>query len=960
MDYKATLNLPRTTFPMRANLPQREPEILRRWDELDLYRRLRQRAAGRPRWILHDGPPYANGHIHMGTALNKVLKDVVVKSRSMSGYDAVYVPGWDCHGLPIEHQVDKELGLDRAGRDVRQAMDPLEKRRRCRAYALRFIDIQREEFRRLGVLGDWKNPYRTMDPAYQAVIAREFGRFVGQGIVYKGLKPVHWCMSCKTALAQAEVEYEEHQTPSIYVRFPLVSWPEALDPVLRGREASVLIWTTTPWTLPANLAIAVHPEQEYVVVEPEGARREALLVARSLLDPTMKAGQVDAYRVLAALPGAALRGHVARHPFLDRDSKLVAADFVTMDAGTGAVHVAPGHGEEDYELGRAEGLPIYNPVDDEGRFAPDVPLVGGLVVWEANPRIIEHLRRSGHLFAALPLTHTYPHCWRCKNPTLFRATEQWFISMDQNGLRRRALEAIRTVRWIPPWGEERITNMIAHRPDWTISRQRVWGVPIVAFYCVRCGHILLEERIVAHVAELWRRGEGADEWYLREAAELLPPGTTCPKCGGAEFRKEQDILDVWFDSGCSHAAVLETHPDLRWPAEMYLEGSDQHRGWFHSSLLEAVGTRNAPPYRSVLTHGFVVDGEGRKMSKSLGNVVAPDDVISRYGAEILRLWAASEDYTEDIRLSEEILSHLAEAYRRIRNTCRFLLGNLFDFDPGRDAVPDGAIRGLDAWAMLRLHRTIERVRRAYDGYQFHLAVQALHNFCAVDLSAIYLDVLKDRLYTSRADDPGRRAAQTVCYRVLDALVRLMAPVLSFTADEVWGAMPGVREVESVHLADFPDPDPAWLDEARERTWERLLEVRGEVARALEQARAARLIGASLDARVTLYVEDCPGDGQPGALGSLLAAVGDALLRELFIVSQLARRPGPPPAGGAPGRVLLRETRVAGLAVEVEHAAGAKCERCWGWSEAVGRDPEHPGLCERCVPIVRAIGRPQAG
>jgi isoleucyl-tRNA synthetase len=941
VDYKATLNLPRTGFPMRASLPQREPELLRRWEAADLYRRLRERGAGRPRWILHDGPPYANGHIHMGTALNKVLKDLVVKSKTMAGFDAVYVPGWDCHGLPIEHQVDKELGLDRAGTDVRRAMDPVEKRRRCRAYALRFIDIQRDEFRRLGVFGDWQAPYRTMDPAYQATIVREFGRFVGRGIVYKGLKPVHWCMHCKTALAQAEVEYEEQETPSVYVKCPLVEPHRAL-PEAPGQ--SLIVWTTTPWTLPANLAVAVHPDVEYVAL---GVGGETWIVAATLADQLAKVARVTDARRVRTMTGADLVGLRYRHPWIDRTGAVAAAPFVAMDTGTGLVHVAPGHGEEDYELGRSLGLPIYNPVDDDGRFVPEVEHFAGLTVWEGNPRITEHLRRRGALVAEVPLTHTYPHCWRCKNPTLFRATEQWFISIDQDGLRPRALAAIREVRWIPPWGEERITNMIAHRPDWTISRQRVWGVPIVAFYCAGCGQLALSEALVTHVADLMRAGQGADEWYLREGRELLPAGTTCGGCGGREFRKEADILDVWFDSGCSHAAVLEPHPDLHWPAEMYLEGSDQHRGWFHSSLLEAVGTREAPPYRAVLTHGFVVDGEGRKMSKSLGNVVAPDDVIGRYGAEVLRLWAASEDYTEDIRLSDEILGHLAEAYRRVRNTCRFLLGNLADFDPGRDAVPDAALSGVDGWAMLRLARTTERVRRAYDDYQFHLAFQALHNFCAVDLSALYLDVLKDRLYTFPADAPRRRAAQTVCARVLDALVRLMAPILSFTAEEVWDHVPGTGKAASVHLTDFPEVDRHWLDDGREREWEALLRVRGEVARALEQARAAKLIGASLDAHVTLYA------GDPA-----LPLDDLALLRELFIVSQVERVAGPPPADrrSGPDRVVLRDTAVAGLAVEVVHATGAKCERCWVWSEAVGRAADHPGLCERCLPTVRGLGR----
>jgi isoleucyl-tRNA synthetase len=947
MDYKATLHLPRTAFPMRANLPQREPDFLQRWAAADLYGQLRARGRGRPRWILHDGPPYANGHIHMGTALNKVLKDIVVKSKTMLGHDAVYVPGWDCHGLPIEHQVDKELGLDRPGSDVRRAMDPVEKRRRCRAYALRFIDIQREEFRRLGVFGDWSRPYLTMAPAYQATIVREFGRFVGRGLVYKGLKPVHWCMHCKTALAQAEVEYEEQRTPSVYVRFPLAGPHPALADAPRQ---SVVIWTTTPWTLPANLAVAVNPSEKYVALDAGG---ETLIVAAGLVDQFVRAARLAVARPLRTLEGAELVGVEYRHPWIDRTGRIAGASFVAMDTGTGLVHVAPGHGEEDYELGRSLGLPIYNPVDDDGRFVAEVAHFAGLTVWEANPRIVALLRERGALVAEVPLTHTYPHCWRCKNPTLFRATEQWFIRLDQapgpgagGTLRAAALAAIRTVRWIPPWGEERITSMIGHRPDWTISRQRVWGVPIVAFYCEGCGGVLLEERIVAHVAARMEGGEGADEWYLRPAAELLPAGTACTRCGGRAFRKEADILDVWFDSGCSHAAVLETHPELRWPADMYLEGSDQHRGWFHSSLLEAVGTRGRSPYEAVLTHGFVVDGEGRKMSKSVGNTVAPEDVIAKHGAEVLRLWAAGEDYTEDIRLSDEILGQLAEAYRRVRNTCRFLLGNLADFDPARDAVADADLTGLDAWAMLRLHRTVERVRRAYEAYEFHVAFQALHNFCAVDLSALYLDVLKDRLYTSAADAPGRRAAQTVCCRILDALVRLMAPILTFTAEEVWDHFRVAGKASSVHLTDFPAVERDWIREEVERGWEVLLRVRGEVARALEQARAAKLIGAALDARVTLYTSD-------PALG--VERAGVPLLRELLMVSQLEVVGGAPPAGLASGpeRVVLRETALPGLAVEARHADGEKCARCWTWSPAVGRDAEHPALCERCLPIVRA-------
>jgi len=933
MDYKATLNLPRTDFPMRANLPETEPRILAWWDEIGIYKRLREVAADRPLWILHDGPPYANGHIHMGHVLNKVLKDVIVKSRTMLGYNAVFVPGWDCHGLPIEHQVDKELGLDVAGVDVRRAMDPLEKRQRCRAYALRYIDIQRQEFRRLGVFGDWDNPYLTMAPAYQAVIAREFGRFVGRGLVYKGLKPVHWCMYCKTALAQAEVEYEEERTPSVYVAFPLA----APLPDVPDAPAALAIWTTTPWTLPANLAVAVHPDEEYVALEHDA---QALVVAGKLADQLARLlGRADARR-LASFPGRRLVGLDYQHPWLDRRGPVAAAEFVAMDVGTGLVHIAPGHGEEDYELGRRLGLRTYNPVDDDGRFVPEVEHLAGLTVWEANPRIVDLLRARGRLLAEVEVTHTYPHCWRCKQPTLFRATEQWFIALDRDGLRQRALEAIRRdVQWIPPWGQERIYSMVAHRPDWTISRQRVWGVPIVAFYCLDCEALLLDERIVEHVAAIFRAGQGADEWYLREPAELLPPGTRCPACGGTRFRKETDILDVWFDSGCSHAAVLETRPELRWPAEMYLEGSDQHRGWFHSSLLEAIGTRGAPPYRSVLTHGFVVDGEGRKMSKSLGNYVAPQDLIPRYGAEVLRLWAASEDYTEDIRLSSEILDRLADAYRRIRNTFRFLLGNLYDFDPTRHRPRREQLDELDRFVLDRLARLIDRARRAYEQYQFHTVFHAVHNFCAVDLSALYLDVIKDRLYTSAADDPRRRAAQATCYELFCALARLLAPILTFTTEEAWRHLPGPRS-ESVHLERFPEVPLEWLDDRLKAEWDRLLEVRREVARALEAARAAKRIGSGLEAavRITAAPEDLP---------ALLEAKA-ALLPTLFIVSRVGLGPGP-----AGTLVHYESQEIPGLTIEVDRAPGRKCARCWIWHEQVGACAEHPTLCPRCVGVVTA-------
>jgi isoleucyl-tRNA synthetase len=942
MDYKATLNLPKTAFPMKANLPKTEPEMLGWWESFGIYKRLRQVAASRPLWILHDGPPYANGNIHLGTMLNKVLKDIIVKSRSMAGFNAVYVPGWDCHGLPIEHQVDKELGLDKPGIDVRSAMDPVEKRLKCREYALRFIDIQRASFKRLGVFGDWDNPYVTMEPAYEAVIAREFGRFVGRGLVYKGLKPVHWCMHCRTALAQAEVEYEDQRTPSVWVKFPMTSVPADLQSAVDGRPVFAVIWTTTPWTLPANLAIAVHPAQSYVAVEVGG---EVYIVARAVLDDFLGLFKDTGHRVLASVEGERLAGHGFRHPWIAREGKIAAADFVGIDQGTGLVHIAPGHGEEDYELGRSLGLKIYNPVDDAGRFVADVEHFAGMTVWDANPRIIEHLKSVGMLIAQRPLDHTYPHCWRCKNPTLFRATEQWFIELNKRGFRARALEAIkRDVQWIPPWGEDRIYNMVAHRLEWVISRQRVWGVPIVAFYCTACETLVLEERVVEHVASIFRQGRGGDEWYARSARELLPPGTRCASCGSESFRKETDILDVWFDSGCSHAAVLEARPELRWPAELYLEGSDQHRGWFQSSLLEAVGTRDAPPYKTVVTHGFFVDGDGRKMSKSLGNVITLDELLPKYGAEVLRLWVAAEDYTQDIRVSLEILDRLADAYRRMRNTFRFLLGNLGDFDPARDRQSYARLDEVDRWILDRLARLIGRVRRAYEEYEFHTVFHGVHNFCAVDLSALYLDIIKDRLYTSRADDPRRRAAQTTCYDVFTTLARLMAPILTFTCEEAWRHLPGAR-AESVHLERFPEAAREWLDETLKRDWDRLLEVRREVAKALETARNGKLIGSGLEAavRVSHAPEDLPG---------LLRAKRE-LLPTLFIVSRVDLERSSPAAS-----VTYEGQDIPGLVIGVDRARGEKCERCWMRSEHVGENAAHPTLCERCVPVV--VGRGSGG
>jgi isoleucyl-tRNA synthetase len=929
MDYKNTLNLPKTSFPMKANLPQREPEFLKKWDENRIYQKLREIARDRPKWILHDGPPYANGHIHIGTALNKILKDFIIKSRNMAGFNGEYVPGWDCHGLPIEHQVDKELGSKKGSYNIS------EKRKLCRKFATEYLNIQREEFKRLGVMGEWENPYQTMTYDYEATIAREFGRFVGNGSVYKGKKPVYWCASCETALAEAEVEYDDHESPSIYVKFPAVSDFGERFPALKGKKVFVLIWTTTPWTIPANLAIAFHPDYDYVAAEIDG---EVWILAEALLESVMAKGKRKGHRVIAKMRGKELEGLKCRHPFIDRESILILADYITLDTGTGAVHTAPGHGQEDYESGLQYNIPIYSPVDDQGRFTPDVAFFAGKFVFDANEDVIRKTREVGALIHTEPYKHQYPNCWRCKNPIIFRATEQWFISMERNDLRRKALAEIDRVKWIPHWGHDRIHGMIQNRPDWCVSRQRAWGVPIVAFNCRACGELLLDERYAEHVSKIFEK-DGADAWFDLSAKELLPPGTRCPKCQKDDFEKETDILDVWFDSGVSYAAVCEKRPNLKSPADMYLEGSDQHRGWFHSSLLASVGTRGKAPYDSVLTHGFVVDGEGRKMSKSFGNVIAPDEVISRYGAEVLRLWVAAEDYRDDIRISEEILSRLSEAYRRIRNTCRFILGNLYDFDPAQDAVPDDRLLEIDRWILLRLQKLTARLREAYAGYEFHVVFHTLHNFCAVDLSSLYLDILKDRLYTAPASSPERRAAQTALHKILDAMVRLMATILSFTAEEVWELLPGARKrAESVHLALFPEVEPRYLDEALEAKWNRLLEVRGEVSKALEIARKEKLIGNSLEAAVILQA--------PPQLGSFLKE-NEPLLKDLFIVSR-AEIVDVPPAGAYASK------EVEGLNVLIRRTDGRKCERCWVYDPETGSNPEFPAACPRCSAALRAI------
>jgi len=930
MDYKKTLNLPNTAFPMKANLVKREPEILQKWEQEDVYSLIRKVSKGRPTYILHDGPPYANGNIHMGTAFNKILKDIVIKSKQMDGYDVPYVPGWDCHGLPIEWQVDHELG------DRKLQMTQSEVRRRCRDFAGRFIDIQRGEFKRLGVLGEWEKPYLTMDYRYEATIVREFAKFALNGSLIKSKKPVYWCNSCGTALAEAEVEYEDHTSPSIYVRFPFLSGLADNHPALKDKDVYIAIWTTTPWTIPANLAVALHPKLPYAAIDTSDYG--VLIVAEGLLEDFIHHVGIQEYTILDRLDARELEGLKARHPIYDRESVIILADYVTLDVGTGCVHTAPGHGQEDYESGLQYQLDIYSPLDDKGRFTQDVEYFAGMEVFEANRPVVDKLAELGMLLAEEEYTHSYPHCWRCKNPVIFRATEQWFISMDKAGLRKNALEAIRNVDWIPQWGEERIYGLVQNRPDWCISRQRSWGVPITIFFCTKCGNHLINQQIADHVAELVEE-KGTDVWFDLSAQELLPEGTTCPHCGGDTFRKETDILDVWFDSGVSFT-VLERRSDyLSYPADMYLEGSDQHRGWFHSSLLCSVGTRGKAPFKSVLTHGFVVDGEGRKMSKSRGNVIQPEEVINKYGAEILRLWVASEEYKGDIRLSQEILDRLTEAYRRLRNTFRYLLGNVYDFTPSEDRVAYEELPELDRWALYRLQELAEKILQAYRRFEYHSTYQAVYNFCVLTLSSFYLDVVKDRLYVLGPKSRERRSAQTVLHEILEYLVRMVAPIIPFTADEVWSHLPGNGRPASVHADMFLPLKDYCKDEALMERWEILLMVRREVTKALEIARKEKVIGHSLDALVRLAL--------PPNLASNVQGYREDL-RSICIVSAMEFADKEACEGG------YESQEYPGLLIKVMPSPHPKCERCWLHDPTVGQDSEHPLLCKRCTDIVKEL------
>lgn len=922
-DYGKTLNLPQTEFAMRGNLPKKEPQILKYWEDLDIYELVAKANEGKPKFILHDGPPYANGDIHLGHALNKVLKDIIVKQKSQIGYDAPYVPGWDTHGLPIELKAIKKLGLDHHN------VDKVEFRKHCAEYARSFVKIQMEEFKRLGVRADWEHPYLTLMPEFEAEEIGVFGEMAKKGYIYKGVKPVHWCSDCETALAEAEIEYAEKRSPSIYVKFPVTDSKGLFDV---DDKTFVVIWTTTPWTLPANMAISVHPEFEYQLLQ---FGDEKYVMAKEMVEKVIADADLSAdYQVLATFAGKDMEYMVCRHPFMERDSIVILGEHVTLEQGSGCVHTAPGHGNDDFIVGKKYGLEILSPVNDQGVLTEEAGMFAGMKIDDANKPIVQWLDEHGYLLKLKFIKHQYPHCWRCKQPTMFRATEQWFASID--GFRQEALDAIDKVQFIPSWGHDRIYGMIAERGDWCISRQRTWGVPIPIFYCQECGQEIVNDETIHKIQELVRQ-YGTDVWFAKDVEELIPEGLTCPKCGGTHFRKETDIMDVWFDSGSSHRGVLSIRPNLQYPADLYLEGSDQHRGWFNSSLCTAIATNGTAPYKAVLTHGFFVDEQGRKMSKSLGNGIEPQEIIDDMGADILRLWVASADYRNDVTVSKGILKQVSEAYRKIRNTFRYMLGSLYDFNNETDRVPLADMQELDRWAMLRLGQLVNKVTKAYADYEFHVVYHAVHNFCTVDMSAFYLDIVKDRLYSTAPDSQSRRSAQSAIYEICTALVKMLSPILSFTAEEVWHYLPVADKAVSVQLAGWPEVDPQVFDEALEAKWDKLIAVRNEVAKPLEEARRSKAIGHSLDAWVKLYAQ-----------GETLAFLqqNQDLLPNIFIVSKVTLED----AKSAPQTAFASEA-VEDLKVQVAAAPGQKCERCWIYSEEIGADPDHPTLCPRCAAVM---------
>ena len=941
-DLKSTINLPKTDFPMKANLPQNEPKILEKWEQSGIYEQIRKARKGAPLYVLHDGPPYANGPIHLGTALNKCLKDFVVKSKTMAGFDAPYVPGWDCHGLPIEIKVDKELG----GKKLQ--MKPTDVRLACRKYAEKYLDLQRSQFKRIGVFGRWDRPYSTMTPGYEGTVLDTFYAFYEKGFVYKGLRAVYWCMHDKTALAEAEVEYENKTSPMIWVKYALLDSPEKIDPALKGKKVSTIIYTTTPWTVPASMAVAFHPAEQYVAVPDSMNPEEVFVVAerlvRTVQNDIQDTVQLDPSAVVARFPGSRMERLNFQHPFLDRKILGVLADYVTMDTGTGVVHTAPSHGQEDFATGMKYGLDATSNVDERGILRNGLPEYDGLKVWDANPVIMELLKKRGALLASGKFEHSYPCCWRCHNPVIFRATEQWFISMEANmdgggTLRSRTLEDIQKVNWDPSWGEERMHNMIAGRPDWCISRQRVWGVPIAVFLCESCGKPLTDRAINRKVSDLFKRA-GADSWYTPEADALLPVGTKCPHCSGATFKKEMDIFDVWLESGASYLALRAGEPEYPWPSSLYLEGADQFRGWFQSSLLCAMGNEGTPPYAGVVTPGWTLDEKGQAMSKSRGNDVDPVDVAKRHGGEIVRLWVASVDFREDMVGSEALMQRAGENYRTIRNNLfRYVLGNLYDFDPSRDALPFEKLEAIDQYMLRETAALTADVLRWYEEFAFHKIYQRINHFCVVELSAFYFDIVKDRLYTYAPASAARRAAQTAIWRIGEALVRLLAPILSFTSEEVWQYLPKVENRSaSVHLEKFPTVEDVLgggkLEHAAQsEDWKTLRAIREQVLKSLEEARNQKLIGKALEAKIALTASD--------PVYSVLDRYREQL-RYLFIVSQVSLQKGAPGNGSS------------GVSVHVDKADGRKCDRCWNYSTRVGEDHSYPTICERCSAAIKEI------
>ena len=924
-DYNQTIHLPRTDFPMRASLPKREPGYLEQKEKERTYDQLMEKNQGKPLFVLHDGPPYANGDVHLGHALNKILKDFIVRYKNMTGYQAPYVPGWDTHGLPIERQAIKALGIER------DSMSTAAFREKCKEFATENVDRQRQQFKRLECMGDWDHPYLTMAPEYEAKQIEVFGQMAQKGYIYKGLKPVYWCPHDETALAEAEIEYKDSKCDSIYVKFAVVDDLGKIKEKIGSLDrVYFVIWTTTTWTLPANVAISVNPDFEYSLVRVSNG--DTYVLASELVPAVMQAAGIEQYETLATIEGSELEYIKTQHPFMDRISLVITGRHVTLDAGTGCVHTAPGHGVEDYVACQGYDLPILVPVDSKGYMTQEAGKYAGLFHSDANRPILEDLKESGALLAVEEIDHTYPHCWRCKQPIVFRATEQWFCSVE--AMKDEAVEACHKVKWIPAWGEERMISMIRERSDWCISRQRVWGVPLPIFYCQDCGKEYITPESIRAVADLFAQ-KGSNAWYEMEAAEILPEATQCP-CGGRTFTKETDIMDVWFDSGSSHHAVLDTRENLHYPSDLYLEGGDQYRGWFQSAMLTAIATKGEPPYRSALTHGWTIDEDARKMSKSLGNGISPQDLIRDYGADVLRLWVASADYRQDMKVSKEVFRQLSQVYLKVRNTARYILGNLNGFDPEQHLVPYDSLRELDRWALMRLNVLIEKVTAAFESYEFYGVYHAVHNFCVVDMSNFYLDVIKDRLYCDGAESNSRRSAQTTIYWILDALVRMIAPLLPFTSDEIWQAMPhtGKDDLRGVVFNDFAKVNPAYhFDAALQEKWEKLIRIRDEVNKALESARGDKLIGKPLEAQVTLYAD------APSA--AFLRQCGEELA-QLFIVSAVEVRE-------ETGEGLPAES--IGGTIAVSRAPGEKCERCWCYQPSVGSDARHPTLCGRCAAVV---------